>query len=471
MTDNKGIILGSEKSCVAVCTLWTQVNRFGLSPDEYRLIGNLYSYNGISKLIRTIYEYPEIRYIVMCGMDLGKAGEALIALMKDGVDGNNKIIGNTVIIEKEIPKEKIDFLRRNVEVIDLKGIVEPDKVKETIQGLKHKDPFSEKISFPQPAPMHPNQFPGDESGFLVHEEKIARAWPKILGDIMRFGAKKKSHYQDVKEITNYVVVIEKEDPENPYLPDYLGIKKESLEEYYPQILTNTEFEGTSYTYGQRLRHVPRKAQQEMRDMIDQIAAIVDELRKAPYSRRAIATAWRAEEDLGNENPPCLLTIQCSMTNGLVGMTAVFRSNDMFAAWPKNAFGLRKLQQLIAYQINAQIGPLTIISVSAHIYEPDWKKAAEIADEHTKLRWRQDKRGYFVIKIENGKIKLSHYDNNGPLLQVFEGVKAEDIYKELVLRETISYPEHLAYIGMELAKAEIALKLGIPYVQEEDLKFS
>src|SRR3989338_8531393 len=135
MAENKGLILGSEKSCVAVCTLWTQTDRFEevLLPDEYRLIGNLYSFNGISKLIRTIFTYPEIRYIVMCGLDLGKAGEALLLLMKNGVDDNNKIIGSTVIIEREIPREKIDFMRRNVEVIDLRNIINPEKVKNAIK--------------------------------------------------------------------------------------------------------------------------------------------------------------------------------------------------------------------------------------------------------------------------------------------------------------------------------------------------
>ena len=467
MAETKGLIFGSEKSCVAICVLWTQTDRFeeALLPEEFRLIGNLYSFNGISKLIRTIFAYPEIRYIVMCGLDLGKAGEALLLLMKNGVDDNNKIIGNAVIIEK-----KIDFMRRNVEVIDLRNIIKPEKVKDTIKELKRKEPFSEKVEFPEPEAVKPSQFPADDSGFLVHEEKIALAWPKILGDIMRFGSQKKSHYQDVKEITNYMAVIDKEDPDKPFLPPFLGLTKESLEEYYPQILTYTEFEGTSYTYGQRLRHVPKKAEKEMREMIDQIAQIVEELKKSPYSRRAIATTWRIEEDMNNQNPPCLITIQCSLTENKLSLTGYFRSNDMFAAWPKNAFGLRKLQQLIANQLDAELGPLTIISASAHIYEPDWKAAEEIAQDYTTLRWRQDKRGYFVLKVEKGKIRLQHYDNNGPLLQTFEGVKAEEIYKELILKETMSYPEHLAYIGMELAKAEIALKLGIPYVQEEDLEF-
>ncbi|MEK6968763.1 MAG: thymidylate synthase [Nanoarchaeota archaeon] len=473
MTVEKGIILGNEKSCVAICTLWTQTDRFAsaLNPDEYRLIGNLYSFNGISKLIRTVYQYPEIRYIVLCGLDLGKAGEAFVSLMKNGIDDNNKIRESTVIIGQEIPKDKIDLFRRKVEVIDLRGTTKPEIVKEAISKLQKKEAFSEKIDFPEPQPVKPSQFPANDAGFIVHEEKIALAWPKILGDIMRFGSHKKSHYQDVKEITNYMVVIGNEDPDKPYLPEYIGLTKEALEEYYPQILTYTEFEGTSYTYGQRLRHVPKKAEQEMKEMIDQIQEVVDELKKTSFSRRAIAMTWRVEEDVNSLNPPCLIIIQCAITNDKLSLTSYFRSNDMFAAWPKNAFGLRKLQQLIAKQIEADLGPLTIISASAHIYEPDWKAAVEIAEKHTQLRWRQDKRGYFVIKVENGLIKLQHYDNNGPLLQTFEGMKAEDIYKELVLKETMSYPEHLIYIGAELAKAEIALKLGIPYVQEEELKFS
>ncbi len=469
---SSGLILGSEKSSVAICTLWTQAERFsgGLSTEQYCLIGNLYSFTGISKLIRTVYQHPQIRTIVVCGLDLGKAGEALLLLHKNGVDENNKIIGSTVILEREIPKEKIDLFRKSVAMIDARGATKPEKISEHLALSKPLPPFSEPIIFPEPAPLYPNQFPADEAGFLVHEEKVALAWPKVLGNIMRFGAHKHSHYQDVKEVMNFMVVIEAENPDEPSLPEYMGLTKQSLEEYYPQILTNTEFEGTSYTYGQRLRHVPKKAQEEMRDMIDQIASIVDELKSAQFSRRAIATTWRVEEDIKNQNPPCLILIQCTINDDKLSLTAYFRSNDMFAAWPKNAYGLRKLQQLIAQQLTVELGPLTTISASAHIYEPDWAAASEIADKHTHIRWRQDKRGYFVIKVEEGMIRMQHFDNNGPLLQVFEGTKAEEIYKVLVQKETMSYPEHLAYIGMELGKAEIALRLGIPYVQEEELKF-
>ncbi len=468
----KGIVLGNPSSSVAVCTLWTQTDLFeaALDKTKYRLIGNLYSFNGLSKLIRTIYEYPEIRTIILCGLDLGKAGEALVLLFENGVDENNKINGSTVIIEQEIPRENIELMRKSISLVDMRGTTKPEPVIPLLSAAKHLPAFSNPQTFPDPKPVNPSQFPTADSGFMISEESVALAFPKILGTIMRFGSHKKSHYNDVKEVLNLMVVLEPEDPDNPALPDYLGITKQDLEAYYPQLISNIEFEGTSYTYGNRLRHVPRKMQEEMSGIIDQIETIVEELKRAPYSRRAIALTWRVEEDITNKSPPCLILIQCMISDHKLHLTAFIRSNDMFAAWPKNAFGLRKLQQLIAAPLEVPIGTLTTISSSAHIYEQNWKDALQIAEKHSFLRWKQDSRGYFVIKIENNLIKLHHYNNNGPLLQTFEGTKAEELYKQLVLKETMSSPEHLAYIGMELAKAEIALKLKIPYIQEDDLKF-
>jgi dihydropteroate synthase-like protein len=51
---------------------------------------------------------------------------------------------------------------------------------------------------------------------------------------------------------------------------------------------------------------------------------------------------------------------------------------------------------------------------------------------------------------------------------FTGSSAESLYKEILSRKLIKSMSHAAYLGRELAKAEIALKLGKAYVQDEEL---
>ena len=66
-----------------------------------------------------------------------------------------------------------------------------------------------------------------------------------------------------------------------------------------------------------------------------------------------------------------------------------------------------------------------------------------------------------------KIDVIYYRNKKPELK-FRGKTAKGLYKEIIHRKLIKNPEHAAYLGKELEKAEIALKLGKNYVQDEDL---
>ncbi len=50
---------------------------------------------------------------------------------------------------------------------------------------------------------------------------------------------------------------------------------------------------------------------------------------------------------------------------------------------------------------------------------------------------------------------------------FRGRRAEDIYGTILSKNIVKDMKHAAYLGRELGKAEIALKLGRSYVQDED----
>jgi len=66
-----------------------------------------------------------------------------------------------------------------------------------------------------------------------------------------------------------------------------------------------------------------------------------------------------------------------------------------------------------------------------------------------------------------KIDVIYYKNKNPELK-FRGSNARELYMEIIHRKLIKNPEHAAYLGKELEKAEIALKLGKNYIQDEDL---
>ena len=86
--------------------------------------------------------------------------------------------------------------------------------------------------------------------------------------------------------------------------------------------------------------------------------------------------------------------------------------------------------------------------------------------------RMDPKGCFKILLdrEEGSISAIHYPTRRPSIPdlIVKGEKAEDIYGKLVELDLISSLRHASYLGYELAKAEIALRLGKSYVQDEEL---
>lgn len=79
----------------------------------------------------------------------------------------------------------------------------------------------------------------------------------------------------------------------------------------------------------------------------------------------------------------------------------------------------------------------------------------------------DKAGYFVILpvADRGVINVEHYGYDNTLLHVIEGPNTRVLYLAIVDRGWVTDLSHAAYLGKELAKAELSLKIGFKYVQD------
>ncbi len=79
----------------------------------------------------------------------------------------------------------------------------------------------------------------------------------------------------------------------------------------------------------------------------------------------------------------------------------------------------------------------------------------------------DPKGYFVVFPDRGRdrIVLEHYENGGTLSQVLEGSQASELWTAVIARGLLSRLDHAAYLGKELALAEVALRTGAVYVQD------
>jgi tetrahydromethanopterin S-methyltransferase subunit A len=79
----------------------------------------------------------------------------------------------------------------------------------------------------------------------------------------------------------------------------------------------------------------------------------------------------------------------------------------------------------------------------------------------------DRRGYFVIIPRRRKkcISVEYYDYDHRLHEVLEGQSARSLYLTIIKRGWISELSHAAYLGKELARAELALQHNLTYVQD------
>jgi tetrahydromethanopterin S-methyltransferase subunit A len=81
----------------------------------------------------------------------------------------------------------------------------------------------------------------------------------------------------------------------------------------------------------------------------------------------------------------------------------------------------------------------------------------------------DKAGYFVVIVMHGRerpLVVEHYSNDGVLRNVIEGADSASICATIVEMKLVSQLDHAAYLGRELAKAELSLTTPMRYVQDK-----
>ena len=93
----------------------------------------------------------------------------------------------------------------------------------------------------------------------------------------------------------------------------------------------------------------------------------------------------------------------------------------------------------------------------------------IQGTHHPIRdFEMDPGGYFLIRInpEAGLIEAGLCRKDNIILRKITGRTAEEVGYTIVKQKLTSHLQHLVYLGKELEKAEICLKLGLDYVQDE-----
>jgi thymidylate synthase len=439
---------------LGIVTLWTPRQRVASligATEGIAAIGNLYAMDGINWVIRNLLEHPTISHLVILGKDLTGTGQALLDLVHQGAP-DRTIPGTTIPLTPEIPEEVLANLLHGLIALDYRTLPLADLSREylTWKTLQYATYRRRPQQFPL-IPPTTTIFPTEIGNHRIVADSLESAYRALVQEVLRFGQLGPTTYGETqKELLYAHVTIH--DPDWTHPAPYADPM--ALRYQRDSIVANQPVEDVTYTYGDRLR------------MSGQLDTVRYMLTETPDTRQAYCTLW-LPEDLGTTAPPCWVSAQWCLREGLLHGMVVFRSHDVFKAWYTNMLAIAEVHAMLADQLGVPMGPLYATAHSAHIYESDWVPAQLFLDTPQRLRperQMRDPQGSFVITIWNHMIEVLHYSPSGQYLQSWTGDSAADF--TAILAQWVSRPAHLIYLGTELAKAEYCLVTKRPYQQDQ-----
>jgi len=139
------IYFGNSKSSISLCVLSSVTLLKEISNSELMknisLVGRLFSENkGIDSIIRYVNSNPNIDTIIICGKEVWghKSGSSLLALYKNGMDDNGRIISSTspdpylTVTQKEVKK-----FHDRVRIINKIGITNFEKISKLVHKIQN----------------------------------------------------------------------------------------------------------------------------------------------------------------------------------------------------------------------------------------------------------------------------------------------------------------------------------------------
>ena len=114
--------------------------------------------------------------------------------------------------------------------------------------------------------------------------------------------------------------------------------------------------------------------------VDQIATVLDTLRKDPDSRRMLVSAWNVSELPGMALAPCHAMFQFYVAGGKLSCQLYQRSADLFLGVPFNVASYALLTLMVARQVGLEPGDFVWVGGDCHIYR---NHVAQVTEQLTR----------------------------------------------------------------------------------------
>ncbi len=109
-------------------------------------------------------------------------------------------------------------------------------------------------------------------------------------------------------------------------------------------------------------------------VIDQMAWVVDEIKRNPTSRRLIVSAWNPADVERMALPPCHCLFQFFVARGRLSCQLYQRSGDIFLGVPFNIASYALLTHMVAQATGLEAGDFVHTLGDAHIYHNHFEQA-------------------------------------------------------------------------------------------------
>ena len=167
------------------------------------------------------------------------------------------------------------------------------------------------------------------------------------------------------------------------------------------------FGDLNHVYGYQWRSWPKGNGES----IDQIAKVVETIKRNPSSRRIIVSAWNVAEVEDMALPPCHTMFQFFVADGRLSCQLYQRSADCFLGVPFNIASYALLTMMIAAQCGLRAGEFIHTLGDAHLYLNHLEQAAEQLSreprQHPTMRINEGVGSIFDYKYED--FVLEGYD--------------------------------------------------------------
>ncbi len=268
-------------------------------------------------------------------------------------------------------------------------------------------------------------------------ENFTKAYPKINEEILNTGLITDSRNGKTSELLSYLTTVT--NPAQMCTGGYGrkmniffllaeafwiwgGRKDVKYLEFFNSRMSEFSDDGKSFAapYGYRLRHWGKYSFQDesqfseihmLNDGEDQIRTILQMLKADPETRRAVASIWNPDFDLGvqSKDLPCNDTLFFKLRQDKLHLTIANRSNDLHWGLPTNIFQFGFILRSMAKILGVGVGNQNHLSDSLHIY----LDRPEAMDMQTNYDTREKDFNLYdycePASFHDGKITIEDYD--------------------------------------------------------------